>query len=102
MSKQVHLNQRNGFPCRCEECENARRHAIPVGSFGYCPICYHPFDQCSHCDADATAVMDEGRRERLLKLKQDYFGSAPQDISQLAADAMIVVIDLETELRGRK
>lgn len=23
----------------------------PAGSFGYCAICYHPLDRCSHCDA---------------------------------------------------
>lgn len=23
----------------------------PAGSFGYCAVCYHPLDQCSHCDA---------------------------------------------------
>jgi hypothetical protein len=22
----------------------------PAGSFGYCAICYHPLDQCRHCD----------------------------------------------------
>jgi hypothetical protein len=22
----------------------------PSGSFGYCAICYHPLDRCSHCD----------------------------------------------------
>lgn len=27
----------------------------PAGSFGYCAICYHPLDRCSHCDAGEAA-----------------------------------------------
>jgi hypothetical protein len=27
----------------------------PEGSFGYCAVCYHPLDKCSHCDADVVA-----------------------------------------------
>ena len=23
----------------------------PPGSFGYCAVCYHPLDQCTHCAA---------------------------------------------------
>lgn len=26
----------------------------PAGSSGYCAVCYHPLDQCSHCDAKST------------------------------------------------
>lgn len=26
----------------------------PKGSFGYCAICYHPLDKCSHCDSPAA------------------------------------------------
>jgi len=25
----MHINQSNGFPCRCEDCENERRRARP-------------------------------------------------------------------------
>lgn len=23
---------------------------VPKGAFGYCAVCYHPLDRCSHCD----------------------------------------------------
>jgi hypothetical protein len=40
-----------------------------------------------------------GRAQRLAKFRADYFSTPPTEISQLAADAMIVVIDLEAQLR---
>ena len=43
-----------------------------------------------------------GRIERLDKFKLDYFNTPPEEISQLAADAMIVVIDLEASLREER
>ena len=46
-------------------------------------------------DADLSARL---RRE---KFRADYFSTPPDQISQLAADAMIVVIDLEVELKRK-
>lgn len=40
--------------------------------------------------------MTNDRIARLRKFREEYFATAPADISQLAADAMIVVVDLET------
>jgi hypothetical protein len=28
----------------------------PCGSFGYCAVCYHPLDTCSHCDIRRSTV----------------------------------------------
>ena len=38
------------------------------------------------------------REDRLQKFKSDYSTTNPSNISQLAADGMIVVIDLEQQL----
>ncbi len=31
----------------------------PAGSFGYCAVCYHPLDRCSHCDQPDGTPRDE-------------------------------------------
>lgn len=28
-----------------------------AGSFGYCAVCYHPLDACSHCDGRDTVTV---------------------------------------------
>lgn len=44
-------------------------------------------------------TLSQARAERFVAFKRAYFSTLPADISQLAADAMIVVIDLEAQLR---
>ena len=46
----------------------------------------------------ASPQQDE-RYERLRKFRESYFFTSPVNISKLAADGMIVVIDLEEQLR---
>lgn len=30
----------------------------PAGSFGYCAICYHTLDRCSHCDQEQNETFN--------------------------------------------
>ena len=51
IASRMHLNQRNGFPCRCEDCEQERREQLrerdldPVH-----PEFRHPRDTKMFCD----------------------------------------------------
>lgn len=60
-------------------------------------IFYQGVHNCA--GAPQRTDMQQDRQKRLEAFRQSYFNTPPNDISQLAADAMIVVIDLEAERR---
>jgi hypothetical protein len=61
-----------GLCTACSATQYCREHQPPVDArisehvkellFGYCGICYHPLDRCSHCDDGANcACQHDGR-----------------------------------------
>lgn len=81
-----------------------------------CDNCFDRYAHCRDCgegqtdeelrlaanakgfDFEPSEMSQTPEQERLSKFRADYFCAAPTDISQLAADGMIVVVDCEAEL----
>ena len=62
----------------------------PAGSFGYCAVCYHPLDRCSHCDGASSpsgATIVAGARA--FWKAQDLLNA----MQAIATDTMIAASD---------
>jgi hypothetical protein len=64
------------------------QHTGPAGSFGYCAICYHPLDRCSHCDneqAESFNTPEEAEETKTLRELMDDHSHALELLRELTA-----------------
>jgi hypothetical protein len=64
-----------------------RQTMAPTGAEGYCPICYHRFDQCNHC-ANKQAESGETPADplTLVALVEELQKEAPTHVTILGAE----------------
>jgi hypothetical protein len=84
----------------------------PAGSFGYCAICYHPLDVCSHCDharlrSALVALVGVDGREALEELeaymRRDAIApAADKAVSIDAIHALIATLPTPTSAPGQE
>lgn len=58
-----HLNQSNGFPCRCSDCEDERRHLRALNTIADTVLAYRP-------KARSKPAVQRKRRKTILEKKR--------------------------------
>lgn len=73
----------------------------PEGSFGYCAVCYHPLDTCSHCGTVAPTADFGSDLEALINRYSKENGSNTPDFI-LAQFLQFVLIAAEGLINRRE